>query len=665
MTDAKYNSEIYQLDELINDLYSAIYSKSPGFKVKYIDTSDLKMNRFKMSDYDLDMIFEKTKIQLSGEFLTGLFLKDNEPVKQIAFKRQGETHQTMIRIIEYFDKDSVTNINNPVNVNQVIRTLLSELVVSDKTNNILLPIINVDVIGTDLSEYEKVEKYIDKKKFYSIEITEKFYKYTTLENFLQQYPVDDHIIKTILFQVIDVLYQINQVYPGFHHNQLFPEMIGCYLKTKGDTIYPEIKLDNFFLSEIDEIISNDIVKKYKIPYINNHPYADLYQFLNYFWNNDKIDLKKYPKLIKIFDEILPAKLRSTDKFLESKKWDSLSDDEKNSLKIKNIRNHQFFLGDNLLVTSNFVENNANNSPSDVDTLNFQNNMKRVDQTITSTDNISPEKISSEELSIPIIKKKTDKIPKLSCDEPSEADDENKKYSNIDIDTMKNHKKDKKNINSESNMSDEKTEEDKPTRIDSKIIIVSESDKPEKKKSKHTSLKRVKKAYHGTRHIISKEPIGSIPDNKTITAPFRQEQNINVNGVPSRINSIGALFGTNSNDYNRQSQQPYQFDISQYASQISPNQYNVHQTQIPGPVQNPIGNIPQTPPQMPMQAPSQIPVMMPQQMPQQMSQQMPPQSYEDAMSRYLAASGTQIDPNIMNGYLPQNGGNGKNPFFFQR
>ena len=59
---SKYSPKLYQIDELISFLYGAIYSKDKKFVVKMIDISDLVIDRFKLSDYDLDTIFDKTKI---------------------------------------------------------------------------------------------------------------------------------------------------------------------------------------------------------------------------------------------------------------------------------------------------------------------------------------------------------------------------------------------------------------------------------------------------------------------------------------------------------------------------------------------------------------------------------------------------------------------------
>ena len=166
----KFNDKLYQPDELLGDIYDAVYTKTGKFNKIFINVADLKMDRFKMTDYDLDTLFDtsRTKIQYVGKYPTGI-----NDVEQIWMKRQGPNYMSTIRIIPYMNKKDVNDMSDPINVNQIIRTLLSELVVSDRTYNILLPIINVDVKGEDLIAYPKIQQMIDTKKFYSIEMTRK------------------------------------------------------------------------------------------------------------------------------------------------------------------------------------------------------------------------------------------------------------------------------------------------------------------------------------------------------------------------------------------------------------------------------------------------------------------------------------------------------------
>ena len=355
----KYHDRIYQLDELILDVNNFVRQKTKKFETQLIDPTNLKnlkMSRFKLTDYDLDLIFEKTKIIYVDDYHTGLKYGGKE-IDEIKFKRPGEFYDSNITIVQYENKNSVTDITNPVNVNLILRTLLSDLVVSDKSNNILMPIINVDVMGSDLSSYASVSSMIDNDKYYSVQITEKFSAMITLDSFLKKYPLDLKVLKSILYQIIQVLYQINSTYPNFRNNNLIPETITCYLK--GTTpVIPEIKIGSYYLSTITDILPNNYIEKssVKIPKIDSE-YSDLYQMLNFLWNNYNTDISKYPELIAFFDIILPKKIRSTEQYLTTELWDSLTDNEKYDLKIRNIRNHTFFNKKDFLIdATDFIEN---------------------------------------------------------------------------------------------------------------------------------------------------------------------------------------------------------------------------------------------------------------------------------------------------------------------
>ena len=352
----EYHPKLYEIDELILDIYNAVYLKSDQYQVRIIDVSDLVLDRFKSTDYNLDTIFEKTKILYSGKSPTGLLENISDPdshTDQIIFKRKGETHASNIRIIPYSNINVVNNMLDPINVNQIIGTLLSELVVSDRTNNILLPVINIDVNGSDLIKYDKLHDLIDSKKIYSVEITEKFYSLITLDSFLMDYPTNLPILKTIIYQVIDVLYLLNNIYSNFRHRQMIPSMINAYIKKIDNVIVPEIKLGNFFMSSIGDMIPNNYPKNIDIPTISNS-YDDLYQFLNYMWNNYNSIIIKYSELIKLFDTILPKEIRSSDMYLTKELWNKLSDDHKDNLKIKNIRNNNFFSNENIILSKEYI-----------------------------------------------------------------------------------------------------------------------------------------------------------------------------------------------------------------------------------------------------------------------------------------------------------------------
>ena len=76
----EYHPKLYEIDELILDIYNAVYLKSDQYQVRIIDVSDLVLERFKSTDYNLDTIFEKTKILYSRKVVLFLIVLHNNEI---------------------------------------------------------------------------------------------------------------------------------------------------------------------------------------------------------------------------------------------------------------------------------------------------------------------------------------------------------------------------------------------------------------------------------------------------------------------------------------------------------------------------------------------------------------------------------------------------------
>lgn len=655
------SDKIHNINELINDIYDIVCTNTGDFIKKNIDVSTINLNRFKLSDYDLDTIFGGDQIYYVNTIKTGITDRNQIILKKVF------THEVNIRLVPYLNKASVANIKDPVNVNLIIRTLLSEIVINDKTTNILLPIINIDVLGSDIINYKLLSPLIDSDKYYSIQLTEKCYSLVTLDFFLRKYPLNYDIIKNIIFQIVDVLYQINNKFDGFQYNQLFPDMIDCYLKKVNDVIYPKIKLSQFYLSEIKNIVPNEYLKTINMVSITNSPYDDLYQFLNYLYNNINLEIKKHPQLESIFDLFLPKKIRSESLYLSKKLWNSLSDDEKSDLKIKNIRFNQIFTNKDFIADSNFMN-------TDVDELadyltNKKTNSSRINHDATNNN----KKYNTNDIDH---MKKND-IKDENKIKSSKKNRHNSRISYISADSDKFSESD--NFSESNNM--ETTENvnrshHRPTKI------INMSDRPLENASNHKL-----KSFKGSRYIY---------DPKIYQNNTNNDQQEPPNNDQSRINTIGKFLGAPPNlshqpniNYNQiaqqlsQSQQiaqPQQIAQSQqlaqpqyvqpqnnhsvYQNPISP--YNNFNQQIPLPqpvqyVQHPNMNIPANqyytsmPPNQINQVPGAItnPIN---------TNQDYNHNDQNMINRYMAASGyNQNDPNII-GNQQQVGGY-KEPFFF--
>lgn len=341
MSATNQQMDIYHIDTLIHSIYDKVYG-SGKYVIKLIDITHLSLDRFKLSDYDLDTIFEKKQIILEGDYSTYVRTdakKLDTEISQIYFKRKASyPSEINIRIVPYISKDGINNMSDPMNVNQIMRTLLSELVVTGKTTNLLLPIINIDVTGDDLVKYNFVDGLIDQKKYYSIELTEKFFKMSTLEEFIKEEKITEVTLLSIIYQIVDVLLHITMTYPGFKHFKVLPDTIDCYYKAHNGITYPEIKIGNFFLATITDLIPNNYLEKLNLPHLSN-PYSEIYQFTNHLWNHHRLDIEKYSILLHVFDYILPKKIRSGEnEYLTNELWNSLSGEEKEKLNIRGIKN---------------------------------------------------------------------------------------------------------------------------------------------------------------------------------------------------------------------------------------------------------------------------------------------------------------------------------------
>uniref|UniRef100_A0A6G6ACS5 Uncharacterized protein n=1 Tax=Borely moumouvirus TaxID=2712067 RepID=A0A6G6ACS5_9VIRU len=614
MSDQNNNNKLYNPDELIADIYEAVYGKQ-NYEIQFIDLKNSDLTRFKLSDYDLDIIFNK--ITYSGNYPTGIVI-NGQSIDEIHFKRFGETYASTIRIVPYLDKNSIDDKSDPINVNQIMKTVLSELVVMDKTTNILLPVVNVDVTGSDLITYDIVNEYVDKNKYYSVEITEKYYKLTDLDNFFKNYPLEPKVLKSIIYQAIDVLYQIGLTYPMFRYNQFFPDKINCYLKKTGNIIIPELKLSYFYLSNIKNLVENDYVSTLNIPNIENQ-YSDLYQLLNYMWNNIWVDISQYPEIVKLFDIILPEKIRSKELYLTQENWDKLNNDEKFNLTPKNIKNNGLFTSKDSLLNTIFMSQNNDELSGGQETENdlaFQESENYFpDQNLQSTDiDILDEEYNDDlhtlgNLTNPSELRTTSQ--QFNSNDRNESRDKrqnnlNKKYYHNHIDNMRGKRSNNKYDDDSdrfNNTNQEYTEDRTPTNS-SKLISVSDVDSDIKKSNRknytrqsrisdsssnnnsNNNNNRKNKAYRGKRQIQNQHTSGIISDKNLATLGLANNSVMNNNpsnigsatqggqmfdnyptmfdGQGTRVNSIGSLLGVNPNEMLR----PNNTNYSQIAQQLS-------------------------------------------------------------------------------------------------
>lgn len=541
------SKNIELIDKKIEDIYSVVYAKNEEPEIVPININNLKLERFKLNDYNMDDIFDNGKIQFVRKNPIGIN-KNGSSLEEIIFKRHGSKHFCFIRIIAYDNEKSIYEINDPVTVCQVIRTILSTLVIEDRLKGLLLPVRNIDVKGDDLTGYDELKKYIDPNRFYSVQVTERFYSMTTLNNFLKDYPMDLTVMKTIIQQVINIIHQITSMYPSFRHNNLLLSSMDCYIKKINGIIIPEIKLGNFYSSVITGVIENKyhIFSTPQLP-----PYTDVYTFLNNLWLDYGTEISKYPEAVKFFDTYLPKKIRSsTEMHITENRFNDLSVDEINKLKLRNILDDPFLRQEtikkeeysdvpsiNSELTGGTSERGTFHGTSERST--FHGTLEQGTPHETSDRNSTEDMDSEMSMSlIPIVRVSDQKL----------TEDKKSSDSDIDMSSKSRQRKQKKHADDEYD--------------DSDFSVGSRIERDDRQPSS--------RVYKGTRQIGDNSREQQL---RELTAELNpKQQSYHSNG--SMVNSIGNALGATPNDlsrvatYNQMMQQSMEQQLPQSLNQMS-------------------------------------------------------------------------------------------------
>lgn len=222
------------LNEKINLIYDFLYNNRNKYSIEPIELTkitedDVEVSEGEGSNNLLSQIL-KNKLQYA-------FTIDNS----IYFNQYSDEYSSLIKI-------SCDNNDQSYNDN-LISYILSELVLRNKTKNILLPILNISVDLLDLKNIlenntipDVFEKHIykKKKKIVNLKIREKFFKLDTLRTYIKENKVN---YKVILFQIIFTLAIIKQKYKYFTHNNLNLDNIFVYINKSSDTSNTELLIN--------------------------------------------------------------------------------------------------------------------------------------------------------------------------------------------------------------------------------------------------------------------------------------------------------------------------------------------------------------------------------------------------------------------------------------
>jgi hypothetical protein len=334
--------ENYDLENKINLIYDYNYNLNNQncFSYDKITMGKISLDDIKISLPDSNPDSIKNYESNKNDVLDGKFklLGYDDENKSYLLKKYSNQFSLNIKINFYTNIKKIESLDDKINNDSLFSYLLSELILSKKTNHIQLPIMNIDIkfneiehlINNDLS-YSNVKKDISNGKLLDIcclHLREHFFRSITLEEFLKDNKCQ---YKPLLFQIIHTLAVIQNEFEGFRHNNLKLNNIFVYLKKNSDSYveYEGIKKDKFYVPNpgFDIKITNFenavIPKFYGISNYSNplikfadqpNQYYDLFTFLNdllegtskmSFYNDNKCD----DKTKKFLDIIFPPHIR--------------------------------------------------------------------------------------------------------------------------------------------------------------------------------------------------------------------------------------------------------------------------------------------------------------------------------------------------------------------
>lgn len=227
------------LYDYLNNMSNNLY-KIDEINIDKINESDVEIPEGKESKEILSQILTKN--------LQYLFTIEND----IYFRILSDNISSIVKI----------SMNNKSYNDNLISYILSQLVLEKKTNNILLPIININVRLNDIKDLlykiESSQAFItmiekEKNPLISISIREGFHNIITLRHLINRNKNIEY--NKILYQIIETLNEIKKKYSKFSHNNLNLDNIFVYELRNNKY---EFKITNFEKSKILIEHENDV-----------------------------------------------------------------------------------------------------------------------------------------------------------------------------------------------------------------------------------------------------------------------------------------------------------------------------------------------------------------------------------------------------------------------
>ena len=256
------NKIYYDFIDKINLIFDFFYNINTSscfshYKITLgkIDINDIKFSIPSNKEDEEIYTIQKNNI-LEGKYKLLIFDENNNEFLFNCYNKNS-SYPVLIKICFYKKKNTINNLNNEINNDNLFSYILSSLVLNKKTKHILLPIINIDINFTELENIIKNDIFIYQKIKFNLnsnnitdlccfQIRENFFKTINLIDYIKDNYCD---IQVLLFQIIHTLAVIDNNYKDFKHNNLLINNILLYIKreTTSYSIYEGFKKDNFYI----------------------------------------------------------------------------------------------------------------------------------------------------------------------------------------------------------------------------------------------------------------------------------------------------------------------------------------------------------------------------------------------------------------------------------
>jgi len=211
------------LDYRIELLYDIYYNQrsSECYKISSIIQKDITINTIKMPVFfDPTNIFEDSRFDLIKKQIE----EEKEKYKYF-FKRNKTSSYTTIFEIERYNSENMKNKNNYNKIEQLhnvlIHYVLSEYVITNGNNNIILPIMCFDCKKTIFDKQMQEVIFGNDSDYYSVFIYECYNEEKPLRNFLKKTELSIDDWRGIIIQVLATCQDLKDKYGNsFFHNNL-------------------------------------------------------------------------------------------------------------------------------------------------------------------------------------------------------------------------------------------------------------------------------------------------------------------------------------------------------------------------------------------------------------------------------------------------------------